>query len=125
MDAKIAIVLQAGSDGHEGLARAFHSLVYAKELREHGADVRLIFDGAGTEWLAQFHRSDSEQVRGLGLLFEQLKGQGVVYEVCDYCAGAFGVKEDLKAQNEPLVAEYMDHPSIAGLVNDGYQIWIL
>jgi len=125
VDAKIAIVLHAGSDGHEGLARAFHSLVYAKELKEHGADVRLIFDGAGTQWLAQFHRSDSEHVQGLGLLFEQLKSQGVVYEVCDYCAGAFGVKEDLQARDEPLVAEYMDHPSIAGLVSDGYQIWIL
>ncbi len=125
MDAKIAIVLQAGSDGHESLARAFHSLVYAKELKEHGADVRLIFDGAGTQWLARFHRPDSEHIQGLALLFEQLKGQGVVYEVCDYCAGAFGVREDLKAKDEPLVAEYMDHPSIAGLVSDGYQIWIL
>ncbi len=47
---KYAIILQAGKESHEGMARAAHAFLYAKELKEHGHDVVLIFDGAGTEW---------------------------------------------------------------------------
>lgn len=51
---RILIVLQAGTDSHEGRARALHSVLYATELREAGATVRLVFDGAGTGWLARW-----------------------------------------------------------------------
>ncbi|HXG35384.1 MAG TPA: DsrE family protein [Dehalococcoidia bacterium] len=125
MEAKVAIVLQAGTDNDEGLARAFHSMVYAKDLRERGAEVRLIFDGAGTQWPVQFHHPHIEQAKELASLMEELRSQGVAYAICDYCSNAFGVRDDLKAHGEPLVAEYMDHPSIANLVADGYQILIL
>lgn len=122
---KIAIVLQAGPGSHEGLARAFHSLVYAKELSEQGTEVTVVFDGAATQWLQRFRNGGTAEEKGVGALFDELKGNGLVYEVCDYCAGAFGVKQDLKDLGEPLVAEYMDHPSIASLVADGYQILTL
>jgi len=123
MAARIAVILQAGNATHEGLARALHALLYTKELVERGNDARLVFDGAGTAWLADFKRGESEAAKGLGRLFEGLKTQGVAYEVCDYCSGRFGVKEAL--QGEPMSGKYMDHPSIADLVEDGYQILIL
>jgi|FLYL01.1.fsa_nt_gi predicted peroxiredoxin len=122
---KVAIILQAGAEGHEGMARALHSLVYASELMEQGADVRLVFDGAGTQWLAQFLGAESPEVQGMGGLFGRLKERGLAYEVCDFCSGAFGVKESLQAEGEPLMGEYMDHPSIANVVSQGYQVWIL
>lgn len=125
MERKVAIILQAGPGSHEGLARAFHSLIYAKELSEHGAAVRLVFDGAGTQWPAYFRSGDTREAKGIGGLFDQLKADGLVYEVCDYCSGAFGVKETLQEQGEPLAAQYMDHPSIASLVADDYRILIL
>lgn len=125
MTAKMAIILQAGTETHEGLARALHSLLYSKELREHGADVRLVFDGAGTGWLAEFHKAATPQAKGLGKLFDELKQEGVTYEVCDYCSGAFGVRDELSAYGEALSAQYLDHPSIAGLVEDGYQLLVL
>jgi hypothetical protein len=46
---KFAIILQAGKETHEGMARAVHALLYAAELKETGYEVVLIFDGAGTE----------------------------------------------------------------------------
>lgn len=119
---KIAIVLQAGPGSHEGLARAFHSLVYARELKERRIPVRVVFDGAATQWPYRWQNGASPEEEGLGALFDELKGDGLVYEVCDYCSGAFGVKEGLKGLGEPLVAQYMDHPSIADLVADGWQI---
>lgn len=120
---KIGIVLQAGTETHEGLARALHALLYTKELVERGREVRLVFDGAGTAWLAAMRKSESDAARGLARIFEGLKQAGVTYEVCDYCSGAFHVREDL--QDEPLSGKYMDHPSIADLVDAGFQVWVL
>ena len=125
MENNIAIVLHAGTESHEGLARALHSLLYAKELSGQGVDVRLIFDGAGTEWVSRFGQPDTPQAKSLAGIFGTLKERGMAYEVCDFCSGAFGVKEELRSRGERLVAQYMDHPSIASLVAAGYQVWIL
>ena len=122
---KVAIVLQAGSEGHEGMARALHGLLYAKELAEHDIPVRLVFDGAGTEWAAQLHRSDGTAPGRLVDLSRDLKERGVVYEVCDFCSGAFGVHDELKAAEAPFSAKYLEHPSIASFVEEDYQVWIL
>ena len=120
--AKVAIILQAGPGTHESHARMFHSLVYSKELHEKGHEVRLIFDGASTEWLAKWGNPQEDDDRQMGGFMETLKNAGLVYNVCDFCAGAFGVRDRLKTQNEPLVAEYMNHPSIADLISDGFQL---
>lgn len=126
LSGKIAIVLQAGTEGgHEGLARAFHAVLYARELKERGHEVRLVFDGAGTTWLATFHQAPAGPERRVGDLFLQLRDGGLTYEVCDYCSGAFGVREALLEKGEPLASRYLDHPSIAALVEEGFQIWVL
>jgi uroporphyrinogen-III decarboxylase len=125
MESRMAIALHDRPGSHEALARALHALIYAKGLNEKGASARIIFDGAGTEWPPHFRKAQTAEVKGLAALFDQVKGQGLVYEIRDFCSGAFGVREELKAQGAPLVAQYGDHPSIASLVAEGYQIWIL
>lgn len=122
---KIAVILQAGTESHEGLARALHALLYTKELTEEGITAKLIFDGAGSEWAAKLIAPESPQEKGLAELFEGLNAAGVAYEICDYCSGAFHVKDKLQAANVPLTSQYMNHPSVATLVKDGYQVWIL
>lgn len=122
---KIAIVLQAGAETHEGLARALHALLYTKELVEEGITARLIFDGAGSEWAAKLIAPESPQEKGLSVLFAGLKSQGVAYDICDYCSGAFHVKDKLQEAGVPLSGQYMNHPSIASMVKDGFQVWIL
>lgn len=123
MDKKVAIILQAGTETHEGLARALHALLYASELTERGGTARLVFDGAGTAWLARFRNPTGDSEQHLATTFEKLKRDGLAYEVCDFCSGAFGVKSQLT--DEPMSAKYMDHPSVVDLVEDGFQIWIL
>lgn len=122
---KIAIVLQAGSETHEGLARALHALLYAQELTERGVETRLIFDGAGSEWAAKLLAPENQQEEGLADMLTGLADQGLAYEVCDFCSGAFHVKDKLQAANAPLSGQYMNHPSIASLVVDGFQILTL
>lgn len=121
-DKKVAVVLQAGAGSHEGMARALHALLYTKELTEAGVETRLIFDGAGSEWAAKLLAPESPQEKGLAGMLAGIGDQGVVYEICDYCSGAFQVKDKLVAANAPLSGQYMNHPSIATLVVDGFQV---
>ena len=120
--AKVAIILQAGPGRHESHARMFHALIYSKELHERGHDVRLVFDGASTEWLAKWDEPQDDDDRRMGAFFASLKSAEVVYVVCDFCAGAFGVREKLSQHGEPLTAEYLNHPSIVELIEFGYQL---
>lgn len=121
---RILIVLQAGTESHEGRARALHSVLYATELSDAGATVRLVFDGAGTGWLARW-TTDAGAATRSGRLFADLRARGLSYEVCDYCAGAFDVRDELVAAGEALAGAYLDHPSIAAHVGDGFAVWIL
>jgi hypothetical protein len=49
---KVAIVILAGTETHEGLGRLVNALETAKEMKEAGDELRVVFDGAGTEGLA-------------------------------------------------------------------------
>lgn len=120
---KYAIILQAGKESHEGTARAVHAFLYAKELKEHGHEVVLIFDGAGTEWAEELTNPESQSK--LKPMYEQLKQAGVVEIICDFCAGAFQVKEKLAGRQLPLLAEYEGHPSIAKWADQGYALVVL
>lgn len=120
--AKFLIILQADTDRHEGLGRALHALLYATELKRSGHPVAMIFDGAGTGW-AKALRDPKNKLHGK---FMVLKNMGIVEEICDFCAGAFKVKDGLKTSPDAgLVGEFEGHPSITKWVDQGYQILIL
>lgn len=120
---KYLIILQAGKESHEGMARAVHALLYARELKEHGHDVVLVFDGAGTEWVEEWVRPESQSK--LKPMYEELRRTGVTHVICDYCANAFKVKDALKSEGQALTAEYQGHPSIAKYADQGYQLVVL
>lgn len=120
---KYLIILQAGKESHEGMARAVHALLYARELKKHGHEVTLVFDGAGTEWAEEW--SNVESQNKLKPMYEELRKEGITQVICDFCANAFQVKDKLKTQKQELVAEYQGHPSIAKYADQGYQLVVL
>ncbi len=120
---KFVVILQAGRESHEGLARAVHALLYTMELKEHGHEVVLVLDGAGTEWAEEWTRADS--THKLAPVYRKLRKMGITEVICDFCAGAFHVKEALKERNAPLLAEYEGHPSVAKWADRGYQLIVL
>ncbi len=120
---KFAIILQAGKKSHEGMARALHAFLYAKELKEKGYDVVLIFDGAGTEWAEEL--SDPESDSKLLGAYKAFKETGTEEIICDYCAVAFDVKDDLLKREASFGSGYQGHPSIAKWVEKGYRLVIL
>jgi hypothetical protein len=72
---KYLVVLQAGKESHEGLARALHALLYCRELKEHGHEVVLVFDGAGTEWAEEWTNPESQHK--LAPMYRKLAAEGV------------------------------------------------
>ena len=119
---KYAIILQAGAETNEGRARAVHALLYATDLAEHGYDVALIFEGAGALWANELEKPENPFHKH----YLRIKQLGIVEEVCDYCADAHDVKQDLsKEQERLLVGDYEGHPSISKWVDQGYRIIVL
>jgi hypothetical protein len=119
---KFLVILQAGTESHEGLARAVHALLYSAELLEAGHKVVLIFDGAGTEW-ANALRDPKHKLHAR---YKKLADLGVVEEICDFCAGAFKVKGELKKiDGIPLVGTYSGHPSLVKWIDAGYTVIVL
>ncbi len=115
---KIAIICQAGpQDG----ARAWHALLYAKELVEHGHTVRLIFDGAGTTWARAYEKPETRHHD----TWEAVKKLGIVTTVCDYRATAFRVRDETVKAGLPHESGFEGHPSIANLVEQGFTLVVL
>jgi hypothetical protein len=112
---KFAILVHAGET--EG-AKALHSLLYAQELHESGHKVKVIFDGAGTAWVQRFEDESNKYHP----FYKVVKDLGVITGVCEFCAGAFGVSENIKQSGIQALGEAKGHPSLANLVAEDYQI---
>jgi len=115
---KVAIILHEGTERAESLGRAVHALLYAQEVHEAGGQAQVVLDGAGTLWLERFEDPEFPYAA----LYEQVRDAGLISGACDYCSSAFGVKEKVEASGLPLVDEYQGHPSLVGLIRDGYQV---
>lgn len=113
---KIAIVILAGTETHEGLGRVVNALETAKEFQAHGDEARIVFDGAGAQAAATLADPGHRMHR----LFSQTRES--IHGVCKFCAQSFGVTEQIKAADIPLLDEYEDHPSLRSLVTGGYQV---
>jgi hypothetical protein len=115
---KFAILVHATES--EG-AKALHSLLYAQELHEAGHEVQVIFDGAGTGWIKKFE----DEKNDYNPLYKAVKNLGVIAGACEFCAGAFGVEEDVNKAGIQSLGETNGHPSLAQLVEKDFQIIIL
>lgn len=114
--AKISVVLLADVETHGDMGRVANALSLVKEAKEAGDDVELIFDGAGVQWVRELSKEDN-QLRGQ---FE--KGKDRVAGACEFCSGAFGVKDEVRAAGIRYLSEFEGHPSLRTRVEEGYQI---
>ncbi|TKS57773.1 MAG: hypothetical protein EWM73_03735 [Nitrospira sp.] len=114
--AKVAIVVLADTETHEGLGRVVNALEAVKDFKEAKDDVQLIFDGAGPKWIPELSKPD-HKFHGL---FESVKDR--IAGACEFCAGAFGVKDKVVASGVKLAGDFEGHPSFRKLVSEGYQV---
>ena len=110
-----AIIVLAGTGSHADRGRVFNALEATKEFVENGDDVRLVFDGAGTEWIPELE-DQSHDFHGL---YAEVRD---TVNVCDFCADAFGVSDAVDDSEVPRIDEYDGHPSVRSFVEDGYEV---
>jgi hypothetical protein len=114
--AKISVVLLADVETHGDLGRVANALSLVKEAKEAGDDVELVFDGAGVQWVRELSKEDNK-LRGQ---FEKVKDK--VAGACEFCAGAFGVRDEVKAAGVRYLCEFEGHPSLRARVAEGYEV---
>ncbi len=112
-----AILVLAGIETKADFGRVVNALQIARELNESGDQVTVIFDGAGTQWVPALSNEEHKYHK----LF--LQTRSVVAGACAYCAGAYGVKEEIeKLAQVSLIDEFDGHPSIRKLLSNGYRV---
>jgi hypothetical protein len=114
--AKLSILVLADTETHGDLGRIANALTTAQECSEAGDDVELLFDGAGTKWVAELSNGRHK----LAPAFESVRQH--VAGACDYCAKAFGVRARIEASGVALLDEYHQHPSLRRRVEEGYDV---
>ena len=113
---KVAVVVLADTQTIESLGRVVNAMQTVKEFKEANEEVQLIFDGAGTKWVAEFSKPDHRYRKLYDAVNDKITG------ACSYCASAFKVKDQVEAANVPLLEEFDGHPSLKKLVSQGYQV---
>jgi hypothetical protein len=113
---KIAIVVLAEIETHEGLGRVVNALQTAREFKEAGDAVQIIFDGGGTTAAVALADPNDQRHQVYANVADKVAG------LCRFCAKAFGVYDKAQALDLPLLSEYHQHPSLRTRVVDGYQI---
>ena len=104
--AKLALVIFADTETHEGLARAVNALETAVEAKGNNDEVKIVFDGAGTKWIPELANMN----HNAHILFDKVKDK--ITGASEFCAGAFGVKEKIQELNFTLLNEYHKLPSL-------------
>lgn len=112
---KAAFISLAGTDRPSDLGRAVNALEGAKEFVENGDEVEVIFDGAGTQWIAELPDEDHDYHELFAAVEEHVS-------VCDYCASSYEVDDAVEEADVSRLAEYDGHPSVRSLVDDDYEI---
>lgn len=113
---KIAIVVLSEIETHEGLGRVVNALQTAREFKEAGDDVQIIFDGGGTTAAVALADPTDPRHQVYAHVADKVAG------LCRYCAKAFGAYEKAEALDLPFLSEYHQHPSLRSRVVDGYQL---
>ena len=113
---KVAIVVLAGTETHESLGRVVNALELAKELQDHEDEVKIVFDGAGTEWIPELEDEEHDAHP----LYNAVKDS--IHGACRFCSKAFGVIKEIKSSDVDLLDEYDQHPSLRNFIVDGYEV---
>ncbi len=121
MKAAIIILSDPKSGSEEALGRVFNALAAAYDFKQHGDEVTVLFQGAGTRWVGELGKAEHPA----HALFEEI--QDKVAGVSCGCAEVFGATEDAEKSGFDLIKDNpvpgtSGLPSLKKLVGDGYSV---
>jgi hypothetical protein len=117
---KVAIIVLANNDTAEDRGRILHALYAAKELKDANQEVKVIFEGAGVNWLTEFHDGESEFSKAFSDLWIEVRD--TFMGASNYVATKrFNAVAAVEGYGLPLLGEEGGHYSVGTLIQDGYQ----
>ena len=121
MKAAIIVLSDPKSNTEEALGRVFNALASAYDFKHDGQEVTILFQGAGTRWIAELTKTDHPAHD----LFQAVKD--TVAGVSCGCADVFGATEEIVKSGYELiknnaVPKTTGLPSLRQLTQDGYTV---
>jgi len=121
MKAAIIILSDPKTATEEALGRVFNALAAAYDFKQQGDEVTVLFQGAGSRWIAELSKSDHP----VHALFDRVKD--TVAGVSCGCAEVFGATEEVEKSafefvKDNAVPGTAGLPSLRKLASEGYTI---
>ncbi|MFC1749239.1 DsrE family protein [Pseudomonadota bacterium] len=115
------IVLSDPKNGEDALGRVFNALAAAFDFKQQGEEVSVLFQGAGTRWIAELNNADHPAHD----LFDAVKD--TVAGVSCGCADVFGATEEIEKSafdfiKDNAVPGTAGLPSLRKLISEGYTV---
>lgn len=114
--AKVAVILLSGLDTQEGRARTMIGLSAAKEFKDAGDHVDLVFDGSATRTLVEVSRPGHQMYHAFKAVEEVVAG------MCRFCATHHHVDDVAERAGFTLLGGQGGHPSVRNFLVNGYQV---
>ena len=121
MKTAIIILSDPKSGSEEALGRVFNALAAAYDFKQKGNEVTVLFQGAGTRWLAELSKDDHPA----HALFEEVRD--TIAGASKACADVFGASEEVAASGFDLISENpvpgtAGLPSVQALLTQGHTV---
>lgn len=95
-----------------------HVMLYALDFDKKGYEVKVIIEGAATSLIGKLADPESP----FGNLYNQLREKKLLNCICRACSQKMGSLQEAEKQGLAIVGDMQGHPSIEGLVSDGFQV---
>lgn len=92
-----------------------HVLLNAVQLKEGGAEVKVIFEGASVKLAPVFAQENNP-------VFEKAKALGLIAGVCLACAKTLGVYEAAKEAGFTFLSDMSGHAGMKPYLDQGYEV---
>jgi len=112
---KVALVIFSTLEG-AGNAAVYRALGTAKEFKDAGDDIKIVFDGSGVETAAAISQSGHNLNGAYKAVADTVLG------ACGFCVKAHKVADEIDAADIPLLTDNHGHASLRQVVVDGYQV---
>ena len=113
---KVAIVIHSSVETRESAMKVFNALEAAREFKEGGDYIDVIFDGEGTRTAVIISQPDHP----LNKAFKNV--EDIITGVCRFCVVQHDMEEAAQKAGLSLLDEFHNHPSFRNLIKSGYQV---
>ncbi len=95
-----------------------HVILFALDFDKKGYEVKVFLEGAATSLITDLAKTDAP----FGALYNQLREKNLLNCICKACSLKMGTLAEAEKQGLAIVGDMQGHPSIEGLVSDGFEI---